>query len=286
MSTLINQIYQILNRLNKDKPWMTARGLSKRLRKLNITDKTPSEIEKVLIRHSKSSNNIIRQSYYPSKKSLDILWGSIDVVGKQIDLPNLERGDEPTPKNIMNFDKNTVWFFLSHNQKDLHYTKKIKRKIESNVTTNFAIWTHEVEIPHEEIIIHYVRNAIRDCDYFISYVTRQSIGSLWVQKEAYMAKNPIIIIDGSDDELLNIFLNWEKKWSPELDLVTELANKMKKGNKWTKRSKDFMYRLDEFMKSSNQIVAFPYPKDDSKTKGKSLKILSLDEFIGKLAIEK
>jgi hypothetical protein len=256
---------------------MTVGGLSKRLRRLNLSNKTPNQIEEVLIEHSKQPNKIIRHAYYPSKKSLNILWGSIEVVGKQENLPDLERRDEATPKNVMDFDKNTKWFFLSYNHRDVENISKIKEKIESN---DFAVWTYETEINEGELIINSVREAIKFCDYFIGYVTRKSIGSLWVQKEIRVATKPFICIDGSDDDLLKIFLDWENKWPPDLEQVETLTRKDNKGEKWVQRSKDFMRQLNESLNYSNQIVAFPYP-EAYKTKGKELDILSFDEFMNK-----
>jgi hypothetical protein len=75
-TNLVGHVSNILFSRNSDKPWMTATGLSQRLEEVYGCTIEPAKIESTLEEYSRKPGRKIRYSYYPMKKTLDILWGT------------------------------------------------------------------------------------------------------------------------------------------------------------------------------------------------------------------
>jgi TIR domain len=211
--SVIREVSDILLNRNVDKPWMTATGLSR-----HLTDEygrciKPDELESILERYARKQGRRIRYSYYPSKRTLDILWGHTDKVGEQRYLPALERLDEPTEYTASPVCENARWFLISHNHRDLGRVIELRKTL---IAKGYGVWIFESEIPQGNQIPAAVREAIDQCEIFISYVSTRSIGSLWVQKEIEAVEAALekgakalgLFVDGEDVELLNLLNIW------------------------------------------------------------------------------
>src|SRR6266702_7247080 len=65
---------------NKKYPWKTAVYLSSRLHDDKDFHITSEALDEILIAHTRSHGRKIRHSFYPSRATLDILWGHVDNV--------------------------------------------------------------------------------------------------------------------------------------------------------------------------------------------------------------
>lgn len=281
---LVSQASEILLSRNPDKPWMTATGLSRRLKE------EPAKIESILKEHTQKPGRKIRYSYYPSKETLDILWGHVANVGEPRNLPALDRLDEPVEYSTPPEDKDAPRFFISHNYRDLEHIIELRGRL---IAKCYDVWIFESEIPQGSQIPDSVREAIERCEFFISYISARSIGSLWVQKEVEAALGGVsevcIFLDGEDRELLNQFGNWRYTKPPDLTLAKEFcqssANSIGKPNndRWLDRCEEFMAELDEYLRRTEyRVVAFPSLKNETHWKSEVLTLESLDEFLQRI----
>jgi hypothetical protein len=250
----------------------------------------PVTIESTLKDYSQKPGRKVRYSYYPSKETLDILWGHVDKVGEQKYLPALERLDEPVESGTSPVKEGAQWFFISHNHRDLKRVMELRDQL---IARRYGVWIFETEIPQGVQIPDSVQEAIQRCDFFISYVSARSIGSLWVQKEVEVALGGVrevcMFLDGEDRKLLNLFGNWRYTWPPDLSITKEFcrssANSIgKPGNdRWLNRCEEFMAELDEYLRrSENRVVAFPSLKNKNLWKSEVLKLESLSEFLERI----
>jgi TIR domain len=288
---LVGRVGNILLSRDPDKPWMTATGLSRRLKDEHGFSIDPMEVELILEEHSRKPGREIRYSYYPSKRTLDILWGHVDMVGEQKYLPALERLDEPAEDSSSRVAENAPWFFISHNHRDLKLVIELRNQL---VEGGYGVWIYETEIPLGDRIPASVREAIQDCEYFVTYVSARSLGSLWVQKEIEAAlggtRNLCIVLDGEDERLLNLLKNWADTGPPDAGLVVEFcrvsASSIGKANdhSWINRCREFVEKFEEYLDRTNRVViVFPSPRNRDLWQSEDLRIDSLDEFLGKMS---
>ena len=269
-----------LAKLDADKPWMSAKGLSKRIKSTEEVEIQAEAIESALIEHSRSPNRAIRYSYYPSQKTLDILWGHVDVVGEKQTLPSLYRNDNPDGNEELDFSGDKKKFFVSFNHKDMDQVIGLKRSL---LSRGYDSWVFDLEIPIGGMIIQHVQDAIYKCDNFISYVTRESIGSLWVRKEFQAAcadiNSPIVIIDGGDDQLMQLFNDYN---SDKVKACKAFAAELEKEpeSKWFSRLDYFMHSLHERIGGENKLIAFPFPQKPLQWKNLAATLSTLDDFFG------
>ena len=203
---------------------MTARALARYLNTEKSLNTTAAEVEELLIHAMGCSPECgIRYSYYPSRKTLDVLWGHTDVVGHQQFLPDLERMDTPEDAEPVNLPENAPFVFLSHNCRDAHQAMALRRILANE---NIGVWVFEHEIRPGDRIIDRVRTAIQKCDAFAMYLSRHSLGSLWVDKEldrAGIRHQPLVIIDGTDMEFLRMLQSYSYWGQGDSTLLRPIA---------------------------------------------------------------
>lgn len=153
---------------------MTARGLH---RSLGLESLEVEQLEKLLLAASIRPNRIIRYSVYPSKKTLDVLWGHIDIVGER-SLPNLtlDPGGEAWQSRLRS--ENNV--FLSHSHKDAALTIQVADKLGK---AEVGCWLAESEISPSDYIHQIIQKGIDQCEGLILLLTENSVHSTWVEKE-------------------------------------------------------------------------------------------------------
>lgn len=288
---VLGKITILLSRLSQEKPWMTARAIARKLKVKHGIQLSQEEVEDILIAHSKLPNRKIRYSYYPSKKTLDVLWGHMASVGSQKNLPELDSIDEPLPQDEPDAQVNeqSPWFFISHNSRDLKQVLELKKLLSNK---KYGAWIFEAEIPQHGQIASNVQEAIANCQYFMVYVSGNSIGSLWVQKEFEQAKRgkhikPFIVVDGADQALLALFENWKDQWPPERDetkqFCIQAAEKigLETGSRWAGRSEEFMNSLREYVSATKCIAGYPMPQREWNNK--ELELLTIEVLLERIA---
>ena len=110
---LVERAERILKRLRSPKHWLSTSRLA---RKLGMEEDV-QRLETILTEHASRPDWTVRYSYYPSGRSLEMLWGHRENVGRQAHLPNRERTDEPEAQ--AGPDDYESWIFLSHNSKPM-----------------------------------------------------------------------------------------------------------------------------------------------------------------------
>ena len=291
--SILRECSKILSGLTKDKPWMTARGLANRIQSTAGIRHLPKNIETALIEHAQLPRRQIRYSHYPSKKTLDILWGHIDVVGEKENLAELERLDEPVQAGAAQVSEDAPWFFISHNHRDFKAALGLQGIL---LNHGFGAWLFETGIPQGGLIMPVVQQAVQECRFFLSYVTRRSLGSLWVQKEIESIRQTgcrdiFVVLDGHDPELLILFETWTGSRSHEAEQV-EAFCRMAAGqaghssySAWDRRCCEFMATLHEFVNHTHCVIAYPSPPPDLDWHGKRLQLVLFEKFMADLNLE-
>lgn len=270
---------------------MTARGLAKRIKRESGRVYPQSRIEAALVEHCRSPERTLRYSHYPSKRTLDILWGHVDVVGEKRNLAELERVDDPDPEHASGFAEDASWVFVSHNHRDFPAALKLRELLARH---GFGAWLFENDIEQGEQIAPRVQQAIGECSLFLCYVTRRSIGSLWVRKEIEVALRAErcaahVVIDGRDDKLRALFEAWTGEWPPERErtgaFCRQAAEKIGQplGSRWTERCLTFMDLLHEYVGGTNRVLTFPAPPQDKPWQAKKLEMQPFEAFVGDLS---
>ena len=218
----ITLVAELLER-SQTYPWKTAKYLCEKLRQDYNCQVDQTKLEQALIKHAQTPARQIRYSFFPARKTLDLLWGHVRQVNDFDVLPDPHLDPDQSfidavgvfgPCNIPN---NAPWCFLSHNFRDLDVVRNIRTEL---ISRGYGVWIAEAEIFHGEMITHKVQEGLERADRFIVYMSRRSLGSRWVLKEAGVDINrwhlpPTIILDGTDPKLCELFAPWLKAdWDP------------------------------------------------------------------------
>lgn len=183
-----------LKSLAKPMVWMTARGLTNYLASLDFTAKHGNEnimssllVEQLLYELEQNGNGSIRRSVLPGKKNLGVLWGHTGNVGDRNVLPVEKNTIADNFFNTEGFkaDENTKKCFISHSHKDVSDVIEIGKKL---LGFNVYPWMAETDIKINQAINYEIQLAIKSADYFLIYVTENSIQSVWTEKELAVAQ--------------------------------------------------------------------------------------------------
>ncbi len=172
-SEIIEKCISELLPLKSPRHWLSSTHLSQRV------GISKNELEAILIPHAESKDWIVRYCYYPSGESLELLWGHKIKVGKQKNLPSPYRTEAPESGDL-GPDNFQSWIFISHNSKDEKKVREISKIVES---CEYGAWIFQQQIEKNEQIIGAVATAINECSHFIVYLSKNSLPSLWVDKE-------------------------------------------------------------------------------------------------------
>ena len=219
-------------------PWKTARYLSERLRKKKGCNIDPKTLEKVLLDNAQLPDRQVRYSFFPARKTLDLLWGHVRNVNDFEALPDPHLDlTRDFVKAVGEFEPcklsdDAPWCFLSHNFRDLEVVRKIREDL---LSRGYGVWMAEAEIFHGDMITQKVQEGLERADRFVMYMSRRSLGSRWVLKEASVAINhwhlpPTVVLDGKDPALNELFqpwlaADWNNAWLAEhIDQLLTDAN--------------------------------------------------------------
>jgi hypothetical protein len=279
--TIFNAVAHRLASLSAPKRWMTAPALVRYLTNEKSLNTTVAEVEELLIHAMESSPDCrIRYSYYPSRKTLDVLWGHTDIVGHQQFLPDLERIDPVEDTEPVDLPPNAPFVFLSHNYRDAHHAMELRRTL---AEAKIGVWVFEHEIQSGGRIVDEVRTAIQKCDAFAIYLSRHSLGSLWVDKEldtAASSHQPLIIVDGTDMDFLRLLQSYSYGGQGDVSLLRPIAASTAP-TQGTAR-KNWLCRYEEHARQLNRLPGTlftwpPLPEDSTVPIGR-FNLKTMPEF--------
>ena len=195
-------------------PWMTAAGLSRSVRDAAFggLDVPAERIEAVLMAHTREPDRVIRHSWYPSRRDLSVLWGHVEVVAESRRLPPLELDGRVSPRGTsedeLSAPADLPRVFISHNSRDKAFVEDLQKGLGDDIPS----WICWARIAPGETIAHEVRAGVENARAFVSVVSRNSLGSIWVRKELEGALNfgdaTVLVVlpcrDALDLELLEL----------------------------------------------------------------------------------
>ncbi|WP_296698824.1 toll/interleukin-1 receptor domain-containing protein [Algoriphagus sp.] len=185
--------------LDSNYKWNTSSAM---IHKLNLTQYSPTELDELLIREFKDSENQkFRFSTLPSKKSLDVLWGHIDRVKKRDVLDIYKQDEQILIDELDRIDSKNL--FLSHSFKDSEQVINLAKDL-SNLELH--AWIAETEILKYQHINQKVKEAIESLPYFGVFISKNLISSIWSAKEIEFALNNKKLIFGFLDNKLELNL--------------------------------------------------------------------------------
>jgi hypothetical protein len=261
---IVDRAIGVLRKKYRGWNWRTNNGLAKEI------GVEPKILRKVLSEHASTSDRVITFSNLPSRKTIDILWGLVENVGDNFNKPSLKRVDSPETSFEVEVIK-PPYAFLSHNSIDSQLALELAIILNEN---DVKCWLFECHIGHGRIIIDAVRKAMRECHSIIALVTRNSVGSLWVQKEfAYsydqLQKPVFLILDGKDEILIEFVLRfkdliYDRNFNNTIksfaqNIFPEYSSE--KINEWSHHAKGFLFSIKEYINANRKLVAYQTKKD-------------------------
>jgi hypothetical protein len=202
-------VSQILANRQEKYAWKTAKYLSKQLGKEGCHI-SKEKLEDLLIASAQTPNRKIRYSSFPAKRTLDLLWGHVSLIGELSTLPNVDLDTQHEYYDPSNVPADALWCFLSHSHHDLKTVLELRNKLRAR---GYGAWIFEAEISEQARITEEVQRGLAQSQIFIAYVSRRSLMSRWVLKEMLVAFNsedlePFVVVDAGDRELTSFFHKW------------------------------------------------------------------------------
>ncbi len=283
-----------LKQLGAPKLWMTARALSRRIRKKYPELQSLSQVSlfDVLSTHAASTERPrkIRNSPYPSKNTLEVLWGAID--GDQlrerhdVNPPTMRAdGAGPNPEKMVATALNPLedevneeldWppsLFLSYNFQDTEAARNIVDAIERK---GHSVWMAGAQIVDGEVINNQVINAMKHAGGHLLYLSANALKSLWVGKEVIVGETMnlprTIVVNGGDADLMGLVRHWIGGGrSSTFGKIEEYRGVSYQA------ARQFQDLLKEHLRcESNKIYLFPDAPDEEHVN--KTRMLSLTEF--------
>lgn len=217
-----------LQKLRRDKPWLTARVIAKRVRqKPELKTLSQNRLYDVLQRHAAlgKDHRDIRNSPYPSTRTLETLWAAVGpgfVRDRDVEPPFLLDGGneaeahapaEPAPEEeldeIAEDEADAPDTFFSYRFRDRQTVRAVAERLEAK---GHSIWIAGARIVAGQNINDEVIRAMGTADKQVLYLSRHTFDSLWVGKEIIVgAKRDLdqtLVIDGEDRELVGLLVDW------------------------------------------------------------------------------
>lgn len=191
----IQKIHSELIKANRNKPWMTARRIAKACGlPVNYTETLLHDH----ITETRANGSVpkIRYSNLPSKKTLEVLWGSCrSPKGDGRSTKPLQRTD-PIDTSLDIEDLADANIFFSHSHKDYKQVFKIATHL---VEHRLAPWLAETHIPEGCLINEEIIGAMKEAQVFLLFLSLNPLSSRWSGKEYGRAsangkKIPIFIV--------------------------------------------------------------------------------------------
>ena len=206
----LDLVSQILANSQERYAWKTAKYLSKQLGKRGCHISREKLEDSLIAYTTQTANPEIRYSSFPAKRTLDLLWGHVSLIGKLSTLPNVDLDTEHDYYDPSNVPADAPWCFLSHSHHDLKTVLELRDKL---LARNYGVWIFEAEIPEGVRITEELKRALAQSQIFVAYMSRRSLISRWVLKETLVSFNngdldPYVIVDAGDQALTSFFHKW------------------------------------------------------------------------------
>ncbi|MDH3639008.1 MAG: toll/interleukin-1 receptor domain-containing protein [Gammaproteobacteria bacterium] len=258
-SELVVRTEELLRRVRRW-DWRNTDALARELR----VDR--DELLHALAHHASGKRPRIRYHPLPSGRRLDILWGLVERVGDDPDLPPLERADLPEDEAPVESDRTIPRVFVSHSHRDAEWVFEIASVLKP---LGIACWLYQLHIEFRETIIPSVRSALERCRGAIVCVSRHGLGSLWVQKEFGFALNELnkpllVVLDGTDPSLLDCFRR-DRPAHAMQSQVQQLAREtaadlaVEDRERWERISMEFAHGVHDFVQQGGALLVHPEP---------------------------
>jgi len=193
-------------------PWKTAKYLRRRLAE-DGTSITTAELEAALLEHAANEDRVLRYSFFPARKSLDLLWGHVGVVKDPSDLPDPHLETEFGEFDPCGVPEGRPWCFLSHSFLDLPRVKPLYERL---LDQGYGVWLAEAEVMKGTMIVKAVQEGLQICDHLVLVATPNSLASRWVLKEVIQSiHHRSIPVNGAEEnrEMISLFTDWlEDRW--------------------------------------------------------------------------
>jgi|SRR3990172_337380 hypothetical protein len=80
--------------------------------------------------------------------------------------------------------------FLSHNSKDKHWVRELAQRL---ISDGVVVWLDEAELNIGDSLIEKIASGIKEMKFVAAVLSKNSIGSTWVQKEISLAMSKEIM---------------------------------------------------------------------------------------------
>jgi hypothetical protein len=219
---VLKLVSQILANRQEEYAWKTAKYLSKQLGKRGCHI-SKEKLEDLLIAYTQTPNPKIRYSSFPAKRTLDLLWGHVSLIGELSTLPNVDLDTEHEYYDPCDVPADANWCFLSHSHHDLKAVLEIRANL---LARGYGAWIFEAEVSEQARITDEVQRGLDKSQIFIAYMSRRSLMSRWVLKETLVAINkehldPFVVVDAQDRELTSFFHKWLVSGWADVNLCEE-----------------------------------------------------------------
>lgn len=192
------RVLNMLNRAPNNQPWRSAARITSKL-ETYFSDVSIIEVQDLLF-EMEHDDKTVRRSLLPSKKTLDILWGSLEKVKDKEVMPSykLDGAKNFLLKEVKNLKEPYKVAFISHSHQD-HMAIGLAKNL---LNLDIYPWMAETEINEGHLINDEIKKGIEMSDYFLMYLTTKALESRWVLKEIktsltsfWIEKIPIVVMD-------------------------------------------------------------------------------------------
>ncbi|BCX49076.1 hypothetical protein HAHE_29840 [Haloferula helveola] len=196
----VDAIVKLLCGASSAKPWMTSRRIAA---KLGCPGKG-KEVERMLLEHVREAadagrNPKVRYSSLPSRRTLEVLWGAIRLVGDR-ELDNITKDDvaDESLENCVAPGEADVFF--SHSHRDYDDVMRIARML---IDGGISPWLAETHIGRGEHIHDEIIGALDSSQAFLLFLSPNALDSRWTGKEYDHAVSkgiPIFVVVNLDED--------------------------------------------------------------------------------------
>jgi hypothetical protein len=181
-------------------------------------------------------------------------------------------------------------FFVSYNHNDIKKVLILRREL---FKRGYGAWIAHAENREEREALDFVGRHMQRQNYFLLYLSRNSLLSRWVRTEYDIVtvkyhKPTLLVFDGADHDLLNLlafFMEHEDQQATLLEASTKVFSSEipSVGRDWLDAVvQPFLHRIKRLLDQVTATTAYPFPSAIEQRVIVSLKIRTLDVALSAL----